>query len=96
MEYQETTLSIVSTFTNRGPLHHHRFQGHHEGIYHTSWLSKYIRSCSMRYKPDIVVSVISIFEAFEFVASITGFYYVIFSWTLCSFPCFTLVVDIAP
>jgi hypothetical protein len=40
------------------------------------------------------VSVISIFEAFEFVASITAFDYVTFAWTLCSFPCFTLVVDI--
>jgi hypothetical protein len=31
-------------------------------------------------------SVISIFEAFEFVASITAFDYVTFAWTLCSFP----------
>jgi hypothetical protein len=38
----------------------------------------------------------SIFEAFEFVASIIAFDCVTFTWTLCSFPCFTLVVDIAP
>jgi hypothetical protein len=42
------------------------------------------------------VSDIPIFEAFEFGASIIDLDYVIFSWTLCSFPCFTLVVNIAP
>jgi hypothetical protein len=41
------------------------------------------------------VSVISIFEAFESVTSIIAFDYVMFAWTLCSFPCFTLVVEIA-
>jgi hypothetical protein len=40
------------------------------------------------------VSVISIFEAFEFVTSIIDFEYVTFAWTLCSLSCFTLVVDI--
>jgi hypothetical protein len=54
-------------------------------------------SCSMRYnKTGIMVSAISIFEAFELVSSITDFYYVMFAWTLCFVPCFTLVVDIAP
>jgi hypothetical protein len=42
------------------------------------------------------VSVISIFKAFEFVTTITAFDHVTFAWTLCSLPCFTLVVDIAP
>jgi hypothetical protein len=42
------------------------------------------------------VSVISIIEAFEFVAYITSFDYVMFAWTLCSLPYFTLVVDIVP
>jgi hypothetical protein len=50
----------------------------------------------MRYKPGIMVSVISLFEAFEFVAYITSFHYVSFAWTLFSFPYFTLVVDTAP
>jgi hypothetical protein len=43
-----------------------------------------------------MLSVISIFEAFEFVASITTFDYVMFAWTLCSLPHFTLVVELAP
>jgi hypothetical protein len=50
----------------------------------------------MRYNLGIMVIAISIFDAFEFVASIISFDYVMFSWTLCSFPCFTLVVNIAP
>jgi hypothetical protein len=44
----------------------------------------------------IMVSVISIFEAFEFVSFKIAFDYVAFSWKLLSFPCFTLVVEIAP
>jgi hypothetical protein len=68
----------------------------HDGIHHISWPPEDIGSCSMRYKSGIMVSVISIFEAFEFVTSITAFDYVMFAWTLCSLPCFTLVVDIAP
>jgi hypothetical protein len=43
-----------------------------------------------------MVSAISIFEAFEFVAFRTAFDYVTSAWTLCLLPCFTLVVDIAP
>jgi hypothetical protein len=50
----------------------------------------------MRYKPGIMVSVISIFEAFEFVAFKTAFDYLTFAWKLCSLPYFTLVVDITP
>jgi hypothetical protein len=50
----------------------------------------------MRHKPGIMLNVISIFEAFEFVVSITAFDYVTFAWTLCSLPHFTLVVDNAP
>jgi hypothetical protein len=38
----------------------------------------------MRYKPGIMVSVISIFEAFEFVAFETAFDYVMHTWKLCS------------
>jgi hypothetical protein len=48
----------------------------------------------MRYKLGIMARVISIFESFEFVASIMDFDYVTFAWTLWSFPCFTLVVNI--
>ena len=40
-----------------------------DGIHHTSWLPKGNEPCSMRYKLDIMVSVISIFEAFEYVVS---------------------------
>jgi hypothetical protein len=43
-----------------------------------------------------MVSIISIFEAFEFVTFINSFDYVMFAWKLCSFPCLTLVVDIVP
>jgi hypothetical protein len=43
-----------------------------------------------------MVSLISIFEAFEFVASITSFDYVTFALTLFSLTCFSLEVDIAP
>jgi hypothetical protein len=50
----------------------------------------------MRYNPGIMLSVVSIFEAFEFIASIIAFDYVTFAWTLRTLPCFTLVVDIAP
>jgi hypothetical protein len=46
--------------------------------------------------PGVMVSVISIFEAFESVAFKDAFDYVTFAWKLCSFPYFTLVVDIAP
>jgi hypothetical protein len=42
------------------------------------------------------VSFVSIFEAFEFVAFKIAFDYVTSAWKLCSFPYFTLVVDIAP
>jgi hypothetical protein len=40
-----------------------------DGIHHTSWLLRGIGPCSMRYKSGIMVSVISIFEAFEYVVS---------------------------
>jgi hypothetical protein len=42
-----------------------------------------------------VVSVTLIFQAFEYVAFKVAFDYRTFSWKLCSFHCFTLVVDIA-
>jgi hypothetical protein len=42
----------------------------------------------MRYKLGIMVSVISVFEGFGFVAFRTAFDYVTFAWTLCSLPCF--------
>jgi hypothetical protein len=42
-----------------------------------------------------MVSLISIFEAFEYVAFKIVFYYVTSAWK-CSLPCFTLVVDIVP
>jgi hypothetical protein len=48
----------------------------------------------MRYKPGIMVSFISIFEASKLVASITAFEYVVFAWEFFFFPYFTLVVDI--
>jgi hypothetical protein len=86
----------VHLHRHRGPPHHHRSQVHHEGIHHISLLLEDIGSCSMRYKPGIMVSVISIFEAFEFVAFKIAFDYVTSAWKLCSLPCFTLVVDIAP
>jgi hypothetical protein len=71
-------------------------QVNHENIHHISLPLEDIGFCLMRYKSRIVVSVISIFEAFEFVASIIAFDYVTFDWTLYSLHCFTLVVDIAP
>jgi hypothetical protein len=71
-------------------------QVHHDGIHHISWPPKDIKYFSMRYKLGIMVSVISIFEAFEFVSFITSFDYVMFAWTLFSFPCFTFMADIAP
>jgi len=37
---------------------------HCQRIHHTSWIPKGNRTCSMRYKSIIMVSVISIFEAF--------------------------------
>jgi hypothetical protein len=43
-----------------------------------------------------MVSVISIFEAFDFVAFEIDFDYVMYAWKLFYFPCFTLVVDIVP
>jgi hypothetical protein len=61
-----------------------QLQVHRDGIHHISWLPKDIGSCSMRCKPGIMLTVISIFEAFEFVASITAFDYVRFACTLCS------------
>jgi hypothetical protein len=73
-----------------------QLQVHHDSIHHISCLLKDIGSCSMRCKPCIMVSVISIFEAFEFVACIISFDYVTFAWALFSMPRFTLVVDIAP
>jgi hypothetical protein len=42
------------------------------------------------------VSVISIFEAFEYVAFEVTFDYRMPAWKLCSLPGFTLVVDIVP
>jgi hypothetical protein len=73
-----------------------QLQVHRDGIHHISWLPKDIQSCSMRCKLGIILTVISIFEAFEFVASITAFDYVRFACTLCSLLHFTLVVSIAP
>jgi hypothetical protein len=68
----------------------------HDVIHHINWPLEDIGSCSMRYKSGIMVSVISIFEAVEFVTSITAFDYVTFAWTLCTLPCFALVVDLRP
>jgi hypothetical protein len=55
------------------------FQVHHDGIHHINWLLKDTGSFSMRYKAGIMVSVISIFQEFEFGLSITSFDYVMFS-----------------
>jgi hypothetical protein len=96
MEYRETASPAVSTCTNRDLLHHHKSQVHHEDIHHISLVPEDIRSSSMRYKPGIIVSVISIFEAFEIVAFKTAFDYVTSTSKLCYLPCFTLVVDNAP
>ena len=68
----------------------------HDGIHHINWPPKDIGSFSMRYKSSIMVSVISIFEEFEFVASITAFDYVTFDWTLCYFSCFTMWLTLFP
>jgi hypothetical protein len=76
--------------------HYPNYKLRDNSIHHISWPPEDIGSCFMRYKSGIMVSAISIFEAFEFVASITAFDYVTISWTLCSLPCFTLVVDIVP
>jgi hypothetical protein len=73
-----------------------RSQVHHDGIHHIILLPKDDGSCSMRYKSGIVVSVTLIFQAFEYVAFKAAFDYRTFAWKLCSLPCFTLVVDIAP
>jgi hypothetical protein len=81
MEYRETASPAVSTCIDKGPPHHHMLQVHHDSIHHISWPPKDIGSCSMSYNPGIMVSFISIFEAFEFVASITAFDYVMFAWT---------------
>jgi hypothetical protein len=86
----------MSTSVDIGPLHHHRSQVHHDGIHHISLLSKDDGSCSMRYKSDIVVSVNLIFQEFDYVSFKATFDYITFSWKLCYFPFFTLVVDIAP
>jgi hypothetical protein len=50
----------------------------------------------MRYNPGIMMSVISIFEAFKYFTFKSTFDYVTSAWKLCSLPCFTLVADIAP
>jgi hypothetical protein len=84
----------VSTDSLTSSVHLHRqrptsqpqLQVHRDGIHHIRWLPKDIGSWSMRCRLGIMPSVISIFEAFEFVASITAFDYVTFAWTLCSFP----------
>jgi hypothetical protein len=85
-------------------LHLHRWRptspphilGSSWGYPYTCLFLEDIGSFSMRYKPGIMVSIISIFEAFEFVSVETSFNYVTSPWTLCSLPCFTLVVDIVP
>jgi hypothetical protein len=92
----------IDNLTNDVHLHRQRptsppqLQVDHDGVHHISWPPKDIGYYSMRYNLGIMVSVISIFKEFEFVTSITCFDYVTFYWTLFSFPCFTLVVDIAP
>jgi hypothetical protein len=86
----------MSNFIDKGPPHHQRSQVYHEGIHHIRLFLKDIRSWSMRYKPSIMVSIISIFESFEFVAFKVAFDYVMSVWKLCSLSCFTLVVDIVP
>jgi hypothetical protein len=86
----------TSTCTDGGPPHHHRYQIYNDGILHIGFLPEEIESFSMRYNPSITVSVISIFEAFEYVSFKAGFDYVTYSWKLCSFPCCILVVDIVP
>jgi hypothetical protein len=73
-----------------------QLQVHRNDVHHISWLSKYIGSCSLRCKPGIMLTAISILEEFEFVASITALDYVRFASTLCSLLHFTLVVNIAP
>jgi hypothetical protein len=62
----------------------------HAGIHHIRWPSEDIGSFSMRYKSSIMVSVISIFEAFEFVTTITPFDYVIVFLEIMLFPLFYL------
>jgi hypothetical protein len=86
----------MSTYTEEDPLHNHTSLVHHDGIHHINMFMKDNGSCSMRYKSNIVVSVTLILEAFEYVAFKVAFNYRTSTWKLCSFPCFTLVVDIMP
>jgi hypothetical protein len=76
----------TSTCRDIGMPHHHISQIHHDGIHHTRLHSEGIGSCSMRYKLGIMVSFISIFEAFEYVAFKDAFDYVTSAWKLFSFP----------
>ena len=50
MEYRETAWLVVSTCTSRDPP---QLRVHHNDIHHINWISKYIRSCSMRYNQVI-------------------------------------------
>jgi hypothetical protein len=87
---------MMSTYTNEDPLHHHTSLVHNDGIHHIKMFREDNGSFSMRYKSGTVVSVTLILEAFEYVAFKSSFDYKTSSWKLCSFPRFTLVVDIVP
>jgi hypothetical protein len=86
----------MSTYTDGDPLLHHTSLIHHDGIHHINLFLEDNGSCSMRYKSSIVVSVTLILEAFEYVALKDALDYKTSACKLCSLPCFTLVVDIAP
>jgi hypothetical protein len=89
-------IIMMSSYTYEDPLHHQTPPFHHDGIHHINLFPEDNGSCSMRYKSGIVVSVTFILEAFEYVAIKVAFDYRTSNWKLCSFPCFTLVVDIVP
>jgi hypothetical protein len=67
MECRETTWLAVSFCIDGDPSHHRGGRRFSDVIHHTSWLLEGSGPCSMRYKSCIMVSMISIFEAFEYV-----------------------------
>jgi hypothetical protein len=86
----------MSTYIDGYLLHHHTSLIHHDGIHHIILFMEKNGSFSMRYESGIVVSVTLILEAIECVALKATLGYKTSSWKLCSFPHFTLVVDVVP
>jgi hypothetical protein len=93
---KKSTWPTVPFCTVGNPSHHHiwsqicRWHPPHQLASRRQWALLH------EVQVNSMVSIISIFKQFEYLVSYIVLDFMIYAWTLCLFPCFTLVVEIVP